>query len=54
MPIEIGLRTEDFDAQIRKRNSWPRYIEEMKNVVKELHDAFDGSASTFELYHLRK
>ena len=54
MPIEIGLRTKDFDAQIWKRDSWPHYIEEMKNVVKELHDAFDGSASTFELYHLRK
>ena len=54
MPIEIGLRTKDFDAQIWKRDSWPHYIEEMKNVVQELHDAFDQSASTFDLYYLRQ
>ena len=54
MPIEIGLRTKDFDAQIWRRDSWPHYIEEMKNVVQGLHDAFDWSASTFELHHLRR
>ena len=54
MPIEIGLRTKDFDAQIWRRDSWPHYIEEMKNVVQGLHDAFDWSASTFELHRLRR
>ena len=53
MPIEIGLRTKDFDAQIWEKDSWSHHIDEMKNVAEELHNAFDKDAAKLELYHLR-
>jgi len=52
MPIEVGLRTADFDARIGDRVSWPGYIEKMIMVSEELPAAFDQHASCFKQMHL--